>query len=401
MMRNTLIMPVVFFTILAASCAFPNGGNAGNPADSSLSEPSPPAMDTIGNLPGGSSAPFLQVFEHADYGGASLLFSDLQAVSLSDYTLRKKFFFKVITWNDQISSIRLTNGSIAILCEHSNLGGRWELITENVSNLKTRGFNDLTTTMVVSSVQNFTNDGPTAVVFDKAGYAGYWDEIDIGENKPVLPLPGYTPNYYPNMDRSISSVRCYSGARLKIYNSQHYRGYYVSTADSISNLADYMYDNLTRSISVERDVYPSGSTPFYRYYNTNEKDHFNTANWYELEWGNGSWEYKGIDCYVFLSQYSGTIPLYEYWYSGNGTCDHLLVTDKNMAAGSAWRYSGIRGYIFQNQTSGTVPLYGYWNASACDHAVTTNVNVYKSADGWAVFGILGYVYPSTHTGFVF
>ena len=47
------------------------------------------------------------------------------------------------------------------------------------------------------------------------------------------------------------------------------------------------------------DARDAETVPLYRYFNKVFKDHFYTTNFKELGWGNRSWNYEGIQCYVY------------------------------------------------------------------------------------------------------
>jgi hypothetical protein len=133
---------------------------------------------------------------------------------------------------------------------------------------------------------------------------------------------------------------------------------------------------------------------FYRYFNSAAGDHFYTANYGELGPGRGGYLLEGVQAYIPLQQYPGTIPLYRYW-SLQGT-DHFYTTNFSElgSGGSGYTYEGIAGYVYPTQAAGTVPLYRYWNLQATDHFYTTNFSELGSGSGGYVYeGIAGYVIP--------
>lgn len=140
---------------------------------------------------------------------------------------------------------------------------------------------------------------------------------------------------------------------------------------------------------------PSGTVPFYRYWNPSVTDHYYTTNFNELGWAASGWEFGHIECYIYPTQQSGTVPLYGYWNPSIG--DHYFTTNFNELGNGAygWTLSGVSGYIYPTQQSGTVPLHGYWNASIGDHFFTINLDELgpSGAYGWTYSGIYGYVHP--------
>ena len=141
---------------------------------------------------------------------------------------------------------------------------------------------------------------------------------------------------------------------------------------------------------------PSGSVPFYGYWNPSVTDHYYTTNFSELGWVGGSgWEFAHIECYIYPTQESGTSPLYGYWNPYIG--DHHFTTNFNELGYGAygWSLEGVAGYIYTTQQSGTVPLHQYWNPYVGDHFFTINLERLGpyGAYGWSYESISGYVIP--------
>ena len=44
----------------------------------------------------------------------------------------------------------------------------------------------------------------------------------------------------------------------------------------------------------------AGAVPFYRYWNSQGRDHYYTTNWSELGNGQGGWLLEKIQCYVHM-----------------------------------------------------------------------------------------------------
>ncbi len=130
----------------------------------------------------------------------------------------------------------------------------------------------------------------------------------------------------------------------------------------------------------------------HRYYNTNGKDHFFTANWSELQSAPQSgWVYEGILGYVERWSSKGQ-PLYRY-YNSRGI-DHFYTTNYNeLGDGTAnWKKEGIAGYL-PAKSSQTTNIYRYWNSSVSDHHYTTNWSELGSGTGsWKYEGVAGQIY---------
>jgi hypothetical protein len=84
----------------------------------------------------------------------------------------------------------------------------------------------------------------------------------------------------------------------------------------------------------------------YRYWHPVAGDHFYTANWAELGWGDGSWIFEGIQGYLYTGPYDPNFtPLYRYWHAG--ATDHFYTTDYG-ALGQGkhgWIFEGIAGTV--------------------------------------------------------
>ena len=90
---------------------------------------------------------------------------------------------------------------------------------------------------------------------------------------------------------------------------------------------------------------------FYRYFNSPSGDHFYTANYGELGAGAHGYVLEGIQAYIPLQQYAGTIPLYRYW-NLQGT-DHFYTTNLGeLGYGNhGYAYEGIAGYVYPTHTN--------------------------------------------------
>jgi len=137
----------------------------------------------------------------------------------------------------------------------------------------------------------------------------------------------------------------------------------------------------------------------YRYWNPGAADHFYTTNWGELGFGRYGWNFEGVQCYVYQTPVSGSVPLYRYW--NPSIADHFYTTNwAELGSGRyGWGYEGIQCYVFPTPTAGSQPLYRYWNPGAGDHFYTTNWSELGSGRyGWNYEGIQCYVFPNVIGG---
>lgn len=149
-------------------------------------------------------------------------------------------------------------------------------------------------------------------------------------------------------------------------------------------------------VTALRNIYPaltaSCPAPFFRYFgNTN---HFYTTNWAELGSGRNGYNLDQIQCRVFGTQASGTVPLYRYY---NGAIrNHFYTTNFNELGngGNGYIAEGIACYVYPGPGSGRVPLYRYYITSLGNHFYTTNFNELGSGGpGVSYEGIACYVLP--------
>lgn len=116
--------------------------------------------------------------------------------------------------------------------------------------------------------------------------------------------------------------------------------------------------------------------PLYRYRsNLGRGDRFYTTNFGELgNGGSGGWVYEGVQCQVYSSQVSGTIPLYRYCSSSLGL--HFYTTQNVDLSGIGYHSEGIQCYVYGNSVCYTdpniTPLYRYYNTRSNAHFYTTN-----------------------------
>jgi hypothetical protein len=391
---------ITLLLVILCGCSLDPQQGAGIPA--ALDPDLDPALRAV-------SEPFAIVYEHSEYNGHS------KVIYWGNYhsNLSKTRWDNSVNlnMNDKISSVKLYNGMALWAYQHKERGGRVVHITENIRNMKSINFNDS-----ISSIDSYNairnlkaRNIPLVMLFSEKNYQGSCLTLYFNYGAGI---PEHTMEEYATltaasmvigweereMNDQASSVRCYNGARVDLFENTGLKGMTLSTADNIADLSAYGFDNIASSARLALDAKPGGAVEFFRYYHPTGYDHFYTTNWNELGYGGTQtkyyWEYKGFDCYVFTSQVPGTIPLHEFWYADG--CDHLLIADRAAVDGSPyWKYSGVRAFIFANWQNGTVPLYGFWNPSTCDHGISTNFCDFNPADGWSCFGLLGYVYPAT------
>jgi subtilisin family serine protease len=138
---------------------------------------------------------------------------------------------------------------------------------------------------------------------------------------------------------------------------------------------------------------PSGTVPFYRYWNGATTNHVYNTDFNELGSGSGyGFKFEWVEGHIYDTQQSGTIPLYRYWsWQVN---DNFYTTNWNELGYGNYGYTfeRVAGYVFGTQQTGTIPLYRYNSSS--DHFYTTDWNALGYGNyGYNFESIACYVYP--------
>lgn len=117
--------------------------------------------------------------------------------------------------------------------------------------------------------------------------------------------------------------------------------------------------------------------PLYRYRNKSTSNHLYTINGNELS-GNSSWIYEGVAAYVSKTQQTDMVPLWRYYkaiqiFLGPKYLDHYYTTVKGSGSGYILENGGNpECYVYLKQIAGTMPLYQYYNSTKRDHFYCTD-----------------------------
>ncbi len=177
------------------------------------------------------------------------------------------------------------------------------------------------------------------------------------------------------------------GARIpRTFQANLYYSYYPDPT-SVMNPPDYYgyinsYGFSKMDVLAIRYPYPLdlSQTPIYRYVSNNYTKHFYTCDWYELNFGNSSWIYRGCEGYIYsTSGNNSRAPVYRYYKISTG--DHLYTTNFNELGNGAYGYNRETnlGYAYSYSFSGTVPLYRFRQNCNNIHFYTQN---YCEGAGW-------------------
>ncbi|MBO9729219.1 MAG: hypothetical protein J7623_11335 [Chitinophaga sp.] len=174
----------------------------------------------------------------------------------------------------------------------------------------------------------------------------------------------------------------------------------LTGVESESWMLACMPDGISRSFTVYdifalSYLYTPGQVPtpqlFHEWYNGGKKDHTLSANTNIQNLFPG-FNYIGASHRVYLTNVSGTVPLYQFYNGSSG--DHLLSTDINATAGySGWQFDGTVAYVYNTQVAGTIPIYCYYDLAATDRVFTTDPNFRNQWPSYAYYGIAYYAFP--------
>lgn len=128
----------------------------------------------------------------------------------------------------------------------------------------------------------------------------------------------------------------------------------------------------------------------YRAYKT--CDHFYTTDYNEIAASSGNYVFERIECRVSSAYTGDTVPLYRLCLEDrNGDAeDHLYTTsinEKNKLIRRGWRDEGVECFVWATNVSGTIPLYRYSRKG--NHFYTTD---YGNYNGYKYEGIQCYVF---------
>jgi len=122
----------------------------------------------------------------------------------------------------------------------------------------------------------------------------------------------------------------------------------------------------------------------HEFYKSTGQDNVITTNPnYGLFWS--GWSYTGASFRAFLTQETGTIPIYEYANTSQG--DHAYSpnpSDPAILGNAGWQRvsTGQAFYVYSSNATGRIPIYWYYNASQTRHVYTSDPNL---AANWPGF----------------
>jgi hypothetical protein len=189
-----------------------------------------------------TNVPVATVYQDCDFGGYGI------GLTPGTYTLTDLYNFGL--YNDDISSLKVTNGYQVQLYEHDNFGGSSVTITANNACLVPENFNDFTSSIIISAISS----EPVATVFPHCHFGGPAIALAPGTyTRSRLHLLGI-------IDNDISSLKVNSGYQVLLYDGDFLTG--VSQAFNADNacLVSTSYNDMTSSIHI-KEIMPPPAKP--------------------------------------------------------------------------------------------------------------------------------------------
>ncbi len=195
--------------------------------------------------------------------------------------------------------------------------------------------------------------------------------------------PGYTMSgiigYLPTFQTTEATLQ------LNEYYGSNTGHIYTSPPEYLNNPDITLNTNVGYIIPYTEPITPQ---PIYLFYNSQTTDHFTSPDINAVN-GYSGWSYNGSEFRAYLTQVSGTVPVYEFYSVG----DHFNSTNSNATAGySGWTNNGMKFYVYTTQVTGTIPIYLYYDITGGDHYITSNPNIANTYAGWRYDGIAFYAF---------
>ena len=190
----------------------------------------------------GPDRPHVEIYADKNFGGVAGLYNGEEDGVSNGVYRRSRLDWSGIG-NDNISSIRIPPGYTVELYDNDPPGGASVTLTESVSDLSTVGFDNSTTSMIIT----YTAPDPHVEVFTGKDFTGRQGWLPLGQNRlHVLLSQGIANN-------SISSIKIPDGWRATLYDRDPpwVVGVESLVTSDISDLETISFNDLTSSILVE------------------------------------------------------------------------------------------------------------------------------------------------------
>lgn len=149
--------------------------------------------------------------------------------------------------------------------------------------------------------------------------------------------------------------------------------------------------------ALDLGVYNPDTEPvgFFRSRHTATDDHFYTTSWKDVFAASAfGWVFERMECAVYRSPQSGTVPLHGYYNDANHDHFYTINFGELGSGGGDWRYDGVTGYVYGSAQPNTIPLHRYVTKDGAHHFYNANFKELGSGnEHWKYEGIQCWVYP--------
>ena len=135
----------------------------------------------------------LTVYENGDFDGI------YKKIGISEVALME-------TWEDRISSLKISEGYQVKIYEHAQFEGKWVALSTDQANLKKLNFNDIVSSI---KVEKYNQDSHAGLAYDDGDYDGNMFPLSLGNYNNL--------NEQSWLNDKISSLKIAKGYQIKEY----------------------------------------------------------------------------------------------------------------------------------------------------------------------------------------
>ena len=172
----------------------------------------------------------LIVYENGDFDGI------YRKLELGEVALME-------TWEDRISSLRISEGYQAKIYEHAQFKGKWVILSSDQANLKKINFNDIISSI---KVEKYNKDSHAGYAYDNGDYDGNMFPLALGNYNNL--------NEQSWLNDKISSITIAKGYQIKVYEHGDFKGKSELIKESQANLKTLGWNDKISSLKVERNL---------------------------------------------------------------------------------------------------------------------------------------------------
>ena len=183
----------------------------------------------MGALLYGQDVP-LTIYENSDFDGI------YKKIGISEVALME-------TWEDRISSLRISEGYQVKIYEHTQFKGKWVALSTDQANLKKINFNDIISSI---KVEKYNKDSHVGLAYDDGDYDGNMFPLGLGEYNNL--------NKQSWLNDKISSLKIAKGYQIKVYEHGDFKGKSELIKESQANLKTLGWNDKISSLKVERNL---------------------------------------------------------------------------------------------------------------------------------------------------